>query len=393
MPRPPRVLYLQYTSPGAYPPLENSARMLAEHGWDVRLLGARRAGLERLVVRPHENLDMRLMSAIPRGVRHRVHYLAYCAWAAGHTLWWRPDWVYASDFFGAPPGLFATHLPRTRVLYHEHDAPGPGSRSLLTKACLAARRSLLRRCDAVVVPGPGRESAFAGTAGAARPVMEVWNCPRKGDIPASRQPPAPPLRVVYHGTLVPERLPVAVVDALATLDTDWRLVIAGYETVLNRGHLQRLVDRATRLGCRGNLELHGPLARSELFGLASTCHVGLALVPRRSADLNMANMPRASCKVFDYLASGAMVVVSDDAEWRRSYVEPGLGLACDPGSVDSLSAAFRWCARHPEEMSAMGRRGQDLVRSSWNYEEQFAPVERLLSATAPEGWAGARPQA
>jgi glycosyltransferase involved in cell wall biosynthesis len=197
--------------------------------------------------------------------------------------------------------------------------------------------------------------------------------------------------VVYHGTLVPERLSLAVVEALASLRSDWRLVVAGYETVLNRGHLQRLVERATSLGRRENLELHGPLARADLFALASTCHVGLALVPLGSADVNMANMARASCKVFDYLASGAMVLVADEPEWRRTYVEPGLGLACDPASVDALAAAFRWCAEHPDEVSAMGRRGQETVRNAWNYERQFAPVERLLSAAVPQSRAPVRP--
>ena len=35
---PPRVIYVQYTDPAAYPPLQHSAVMFAEGGWRVDLV-------------------------------------------------------------------------------------------------------------------------------------------------------------------------------------------------------------------------------------------------------------------------------------------------------------------------------------------------------------------
>ena len=40
MARPPRILYMQYEDPAAYPPLEHSSQILAERGWDVAFVGA-----------------------------------------------------------------------------------------------------------------------------------------------------------------------------------------------------------------------------------------------------------------------------------------------------------------------------------------------------------------
>lgn len=35
-----RILYVQYTDPAAYPPIEHSSRLLADRGWQVVLLGS-----------------------------------------------------------------------------------------------------------------------------------------------------------------------------------------------------------------------------------------------------------------------------------------------------------------------------------------------------------------
>jgi hypothetical protein len=40
-----KILYLQYTNPAAYPPLEHNSRILANEGWQVLFLGNTRAAL------------------------------------------------------------------------------------------------------------------------------------------------------------------------------------------------------------------------------------------------------------------------------------------------------------------------------------------------------------
>ena len=34
-----RILYIQFTDPAVYPPLEHSSRLLADRGWEVLILG------------------------------------------------------------------------------------------------------------------------------------------------------------------------------------------------------------------------------------------------------------------------------------------------------------------------------------------------------------------
>ncbi len=61
-----RVLYVQYTNPGAYPPLVRGATLLAESGAEVRMLGTRVRDTDALDVSPSKGIDVRLMNEAPR---------------------------------------------------------------------------------------------------------------------------------------------------------------------------------------------------------------------------------------------------------------------------------------------------------------------------------------
>jgi glycosyltransferase involved in cell wall biosynthesis len=199
-------------------------------------------------------------------------------------------------------------------------------------------------------------------------------------VGTARPPRSGPLRILYHGTLVPERLPRLLIDALATIGDDWQLVLVGYGTVVHPDHAGRLRARAARLGVLDRLDLVGPVPRAKLFDIAKTCHVGLSLVPVEGAGINLMTMTGPSNKPFDYLASGLALLVSDLPAWRRMFVDPGYGVACDPRSLDSVAAAVRRCLEDPEEVAAMGARGLDRIRREWNYEHQFAPVAHFLGS-------------
>ena len=87
-----RVLHVQYTNPGAYPPLVRGAQLLAESGAEVRLLGTRVRGLDALDIVPTSRVSVRLMQEAADGWRLKPHYARYAAWATGEATRWKPDW-------------------------------------------------------------------------------------------------------------------------------------------------------------------------------------------------------------------------------------------------------------------------------------------------------------
>src|SRR5690242_17967101 len=173
-----RILYIQYTDPAAYPPLEHSSRLLAESGWAVRFLGREAYGQARgLEFAGHPQIDVRLMPYAAPGVRQKLNYLRYAMWCAYHAFTWRPDWVYASDPLSAPTALLISLVARRRIAYHEHDAPSDRDQTLLMRVCLAARRAVARIAEFCVFPNAARAEVFVTSAGRPRAAEIVRNCP------------------------------------------------------------------------------------------------------------------------------------------------------------------------------------------------------------------------
>ena len=372
-----RVLYVQYTNPGAYPPLVRGARLLAESGADVTMLGTRVLGLDALDAPPVRGVDVRLTAAPAGGWRLKAHYARYAAWVAREGAALKPDWIYASDLLSAPIALAAAALTGARVLYHEHDAPSLAHESWMIKRCLEARGRLLRQADIVVTPNAERSAHLSAAAGGRR-VVTVWNCPLRPAQPIPREADSPELRVIFRGSINAERLPATVVQAVARVGETVRLDIAGYETVGSRGHVAALLALADRLGVSSRVRALGTVPEATLTAICAHSHVGLALMPVGSVDENMRNMTGASNKVFEYLSYGVAPLVSDLPDWRETFVRPGYALACDPTNSASIASAFEWAVHHRDEVNAIASRGWGRLQSDWNYDAQFAPVLREM---------------
>lgn len=389
----PAVLYVQYTNPAAYPSLEHSSRLLASLGWKVMFLGTGALAADALCFPLRDRITVRRMPFCPAGWLQKLHYLYFCLWVLCWTIRWRPHWVYASDPLACPIAYGISFLPGIQVIYHEHDTPilaglptahisqGASAISWYERLILHARHGLAARAALCILPNEQRIAQFLQEVGNPVKAVCVWNCPAQEEIALPRPPSTgDELWVLYHGSIVPSRLPETILRALTSLPDTVKLWVIGYETVGYRGYVQQLQEMASRLGLGGRVEFLGAVpTRADLFAWGRKCDVGLAFMPQNSRDVNERNMTGASNKPFDYLACGLALLVSDLPDWRRMYVEPGFGLVCDPDDPTSIAAALRWFLDHPGEMRKMGEQGRQRIVEEWNYEMQFAPVLRLLN--------------
>lgn len=375
-----RILFVQATDPAAYPPLIHAATLMSERGHRVRFLSAPIRG-RSMRIPDHDRIEVRSMPARPSHVMDPGNYLRYAMAAASEARRWRPDIVYASDPMGAGPALLAARLSRARLVYHEHDSPE--SERLLHPLVRRARRAALRHADLVVFPNAdrvrhvAREVAFPHSR-----LRVIWNVPRVAEVAAAAERPADPLVLYYHGSITPERLPRSVFEAVRRHASRARLVVVGYETAGGLGYVEELQRIAASCGATDSFRYVGEVSREHLPALMASAHVGLALMPVEGGDVNMRQMVGASNKAFDYLSAGIALLVSDLPDWRRTFVDPGYGIACDPRSVDSVEAAIRWFLEHPREARDMGERGRRRVIDEWNYDAAFAPVLHELGLAA-----------
>jgi glycosyltransferase involved in cell wall biosynthesis len=388
-----RIVFIQYTNPAAYPPLEHSSRILAREGWQILFLGTGALGADALRFPPHERIEVRQMRFSRPGWRQKLHCFQFCLWVLGWTLRWRPQWVYASDPLSCAIALTLSYLPGLGVLYHEHDSPnsiansewqivnGRRSVSKFMRFALWARKRLAKRALLCVLPNEKRAERFTADVGKSSvngrgSTVVVWNCPSIEEVCEPRVAhDGNDLWVLYHGSIVPSRLSRAVFEALAMVPEAIKLCIVGYETVGHLGYVKELRESVKRLGITERVNFVGTVPRrNDLLSWCRNCDVGLAFIPKVSEDVNQQAMIGASNKPFDYLASGLALLVSDLPDWRSIYVDSGYGLACDPDDPESIAAALRWFLHHPTEMRQMGERGRQKIATEWNYEMQFSPV-------------------
>jgi glycosyltransferase involved in cell wall biosynthesis len=377
------VVYLQYTNPAVYPPIQHSAGILAEAGWQVVVLGVTVPDVAQLEFPAHQDIEVRLTEAAPPGGwRQKFHYLRFSAWALRWILRQR-GWVYASDALTSPVALLASYIPGVRVVYHEHDSPGRRIASRFMKAVLGIRRRLLRRAAMVVAPNAQRARAIAEDAGTPIKLACVWNCPRRIEVAATaRHDSAHESWIMYHGSIVPARLPRTLIEALTLVNPCVKLRVIGYETAGHVGYVRELTELAASLGVGQRLEFLPMVpTRDELLTLSDRSEIGLSLMPLRTDDVNERWMSGASNKTFDYMARGVPVLVSDLPEWKATFVDAGFGRACKPDDPQSIADALEWFHEHREDARRMGECGRQRILTDWNYERQFEPVFQLMTAT------------
>jgi glycosyltransferase involved in cell wall biosynthesis len=378
-----KILYVQYNNPAIFPPLEHSSQILADKDWQVLFLGIEALGSANSIRFPvHDRIAVRLLQYSQPGWRQKLHYLCFTVWVVGWSLRWRPRWIYASDLFSCPVAWLLTFVPGTETIYHEHDSPTNDCVSLFLRLCLHFRKRLSRRVVMFIVPNQDRANEITLDIGAADKMRCVWNCPTQHEVFPMREPKRDEdLWVLFHGSIVPPRLPITVLHALALLPENVKLRVIGYETVGHYGYLNQLKELATRLQIEGRIEFIGTVPeRRELLQWCRNSNVGLAFMPRGSEDINLKYMTGASNKPFDYLSTGLALLVSRLPDWESMFVQSGCGLACEPDQTESIAAALLWFLEHPEETRIMGETGRRRISSDWNYEVQFAPVMQRMGA-------------
>jgi glycosyltransferase involved in cell wall biosynthesis len=352
----------------------------------VLFLGTGSLGADALRFPSHPNITVRQLPFCPAGWRQKLHYAWFTLWVLAWTLRWCPAWVYASDPLVCPAALLLSYFPSLWIIYHEHDSPKTGNSNVecriskFLRFVLWSRQKLAQRSQLCILPNERRADWFAEETGNNHMICCVWNCPAQEEVCSQHSPyNGGDLWVLYHGSIVPPRLPLTVLSALAMLPQAVKLRVIGYETVGHSGYIRRLQEKAYQLGLGERTEFLGTLpTRGELFEWCRRSDVGMAFMPRNSPDVNEQTMTGASNKPFDYLACGLALLVSDLPDWREMYVEPGYGLACNPEHPENIAAALHWFLEHPAEMRAMGERGRRRILTEWNYETQFSKVYSQL---------------
>ena len=225
----------------------------------------------------------------------------------------------------------------------------PVARALLRLAC----RAFARRADAVVLAKDGLAADFAPAC-----CTPVRNHAADPGLPPRRHAPGP-LRLVHLGALSAARGAFVMLDALARLPDDTRLLLIGRFT---DGSEAAFHARAAALGLAPRIETLPWLPRDAALLHAARCDVGLVLFQPGVENHRLA-LPH---KLFDCLLLGLPVVVPAFAEAVAEVVEEArCGIAVPTARCGAVAAAIApgGCRDAGRRWACAPRRG--VTRFGW----------------------------
>ena len=355
----------------AYPPIINAAWLLAERGWRVTVFTAPIAG-KTFGLPAHDLIEVVRFPERPSHVMSKRNYLLYCAQSFWLAWRLRPDVIYASDALGGGAGLIAARACGAQLIYHEHDSPSVERQQ---SALYKLRAHAARAADLVIFPNAQRGRIAREQIGfAAQRLRIVWNMPRRAEVPILQNTEEMPLIFYYHGNISENLLPEAAIDAARAFEGRIRVRAVGYIAGSQSDYIVGLVKRATLADGQSFFEYLGPMSRNGLLHGAASAHVGIAMMPKYTNDLNMHHMTGASNKIFDYMAAGLVPLVNDSPDWKETFVDTGHAIACDPNNSGSIQNALSELLTDPKQRRIMGARNRRKILDDWNYDTAFAPI-------------------
>jgi glycosyltransferase involved in cell wall biosynthesis len=117
--------------------------------------------------------------------------------------------------------------------------------------------------------------------------------------------------------------------------------------------------------------IHSPgrLSPSKGWPMIASCRLGVALL--KPIGNYIGSYPT---KMFEYMAMGLPVVVSDFPLYRDVIERHQCGLCVSPDDADAVTDAIRFLLNNPETASEMGKRGQQAVKKYYSWD---AELEKL----------------
>jgi len=219
-------------------------------------------------------------------------------------------------------------------------------------------------------------------------VVVVHNCP------ARWEPPLPRPNLIRAATGIPADAPIALYHggfsahrgleqlAEAILRPGLERVHAVYLGYGSQKAMLLAMAADPRFG--GRLHVLPAVPPDELLPWVASAEVDV--LPIQPSTLN--HRLSTPNKLFESLAAGVPVVVSDFAEMHRIVLDDPagpLGAACDPADVDAVAAAIRSILeRSPEETEALRARCLTAAHERWNWETEVSRLVALYADLAAE---------
>jgi glycosyltransferase involved in cell wall biosynthesis len=179
----------------------------------------------------------------------------------------------------------------------------------------------------------------------------------------SFRPTVGPIRVLYHGMLLPTRGLEQAIEGVAQWRDDRCLIIRGEGSP---GYAESLRSLAARTGVTDRVHFEGPVPASQMIARAHTdADIGLHVPPGHSPQKRF-SLPN---KFFEYIAAGLALCVSDVPEMARLVREHDLGLLVPEATPDAIALAVN--SLEAEDVDRYKQRSLEAAKTlNWDTERK-----------------------
>lgn len=324
--------------------VRREAKTLAEDRHEVTIL-------ELAPVAPgEEEFDgVRRRSVLPspwvrRALPFQLYRLAFAATFVRGILAERPDVIHANDAAMLLPGLVGRRLTGAQLLYDSHElATGVPYRDRRWATFVRAiERVGLPRCAAVITVSDGIAERLRELYGLAETPAVVRNVP---DVPEAPPTPDGRLRaalgigdaplILHQGSAAANRGVDILIRAVAEVPGAHLVLLGPADS-----EWPPLREVAQASGVADRVHVLPPVPVDELLEWTADADVGVSLLQDTCENHRLA-LPN---KVFEYVAAGVPVVVSDLSELRRLVTANGLGWTVDGTDSPALARVLEAAA-------------------------------------------------
>ena len=154
-----------------------------------------------------------------------------------------------------------------------------------------------------------------------------------------------------------------------------KLILAGqYSSEEYRRELEAMPEYSCveYLGYIGRQELAQVYARSSI-GMSTILNVG-----------QYASLDKFPTKVYEYMAAGLPVIVSDYPFMRRSVQQDDFGIAVDPADVQAVAQAIGAILSDPQRAQQMGENGRQAVLQKYNWDIELKKLLELYDSLSEQ---------
>ncbi len=173
-------------------------------------------------------------------------------------------------------------------------------------------------------------------------------------------------KLIYVGSLTRIRGIKEIVQSLELLPDDVNLILAG------KFHSKKFEKEILSLPAFKKVTYLGQIPPEKVGSLLSSANVGLVTLYPKSNYLEA--LPT---KLFEYMAAGLPVIVSNFPEYKKMIKKGGFGLVVDPKKPEEIATAVKILKEQPELRKEMGKRGREAFLNKYNFELEEKKLLKL----------------